>query len=269
MLNTNDNGDYNHYRILLIEKNPKVRQTIKSCMKYIDPNFLIFETDEGIEAINLIPQIIPDLVILDLVLDYMDGYKILETIKKFSIFKKVPIIVLTNLSGADQVRRAISLGASEYILKPLHVNILRKKINRLLPTMKANHKPFHYNISQSEDIILMQLIGSCSVDEIEQVVNETIQLIESNYNRKLSFIIDMQGVPIKHLTDDVLAYLFNFYHYVDGLELKEMLVYFQESSTMENIKKVMIDQNLSFKDYHKSSIVHIKKDCKKAYIAKS
>jgi len=79
-----------------------------------------FETEiavDGKQGINKIKNIKPDLVLLDIVLPKIDGFEILETIKKDSEFKNIPIILLTNLGQKNEIEKGLSLGADEYIIK--------------------------------------------------------------------------------------------------------------------------------------------------------
>ncbi len=79
-----------------------------------------FETEiavDGEQGIDKIKNIKPDLVLLDIVLPKMDGFEILESIKKDPEFKNIPIILLTNLGQKNEIEKGLSLGADEYIIK--------------------------------------------------------------------------------------------------------------------------------------------------------
>ena len=79
-----------------------------------------FETEtafDGKQGMNKIKSIKPDLVLLDIVLPKMDGFEILENIKKDPEFKSIPIIFLTNLGQKNEIEKGLSLGADEYIIK--------------------------------------------------------------------------------------------------------------------------------------------------------
>jgi len=79
-----------------------------------------FETEiavDGKQGIDKIKNIKPDLVLLDIVLPKMDGFEILESVKKDPEFKNIPIILLTNLGQKNEIEKGLSLGADEYIIK--------------------------------------------------------------------------------------------------------------------------------------------------------
>ncbi|KKU40126.1 MAG: Response regulator receiver protein [Candidatus Azambacteria bacterium GW2011_GWD2_46_48] len=59
----------------------------------------------------------PDLILLDLILPKIDGFEVLENIRKNEATKNIPVIVLTNLENAAAVERALALGALSYLVK--------------------------------------------------------------------------------------------------------------------------------------------------------
>lgn len=62
----------------------------------------------------------PDLIILDLILPKKDGFEVLETIKADSKLKAIPVIVLSNLGQDEEIKKALALGAVDYMVKAQH-----------------------------------------------------------------------------------------------------------------------------------------------------
>jgi len=77
---------------------------------------LVFITT-GEEAVKIASQEKPDLIILDILLPGMNGFKVLEKIKADENLKNIPIIVLSNLGGQENKDRAFDLGVEKYFLK--------------------------------------------------------------------------------------------------------------------------------------------------------
>jgi len=99
-----------------------------------------FETKiayDGNEALKNIDSFSPDLIILDLIMPHKDGFAVLGEIKTNNAWKNIPIIVTSNLSQKEDIERALTLGASDYIIKSnVDLNILLTKINALLSKTK-------------------------------------------------------------------------------------------------------------------------------------
>lgn len=114
-------------RILVVEDDKEIARLIELRLK--SEGFDVIWINRGREALDKFSSSEPDLVILDLVLDDIDGYEICRRIRKES---NVPIIMLTAKSTElDQVL-GISTGADHYITKPFSLNVLVAKIRGLL-----------------------------------------------------------------------------------------------------------------------------------------
>lgn len=79
--------------------------------------FTVVTADDGEAGYNAIKEHKPDLVLLDLMLPKMDGFDVLQMIKADSALQPIPVIVLTNLEGMGEIEKAMSLGATTYLVK--------------------------------------------------------------------------------------------------------------------------------------------------------
>ena len=102
-------------KILIIEDDSFLSEMYST--KLIEEGFEIEVASDGKQGFEKIKTINPDLFLLDIVLPKMDGFEILEKIKKDNEFKNVPVVLLTNLGQKNEVDRGMSLGADEYIIK--------------------------------------------------------------------------------------------------------------------------------------------------------
>lgn len=72
---------------------------------------------DGHEALKLVKQNKPDIILLDLVLPKLSGFDVLAAIRKDPATKSIPIILLTNLGDRQDVHRGLKLGATDYLIK--------------------------------------------------------------------------------------------------------------------------------------------------------
>jgi DNA-binding response OmpR family regulator len=84
----------------------------------------------GWEALELVPQIGPDLILLDIKMPNIDGYEVIRRLKRNKATRHIPIIVIT-ASPVDKERdkvRVLGMGAAQYITKPLSIDSLIREI---------------------------------------------------------------------------------------------------------------------------------------------
>jgi len=90
---------------------------------------------DGEEAVKLAAETKPDLILLDLILPKLNGFEALEQIRKNPSIKKTPVIVLSNLGQEEDIKRAESLGATDYLIKAnFSIQDVVQKIKTVLGT---------------------------------------------------------------------------------------------------------------------------------------
>jgi CheY-like chemotaxis protein len=102
-------------KILLIEDDDKTRMMNKS--RLLSEGFAVIEARDGMEAMALLEGMTPDLIILDLYMEKMDGFKVLSILKIHPKWKDVPVIVFSARGTRDVIEKVISAGADEFLSK--------------------------------------------------------------------------------------------------------------------------------------------------------
>ncbi len=103
------------HKILLIEDDKFICDVYKDGLKM--GGFKVIIAYDGKEGIKKIKSEKPDLILLDLVVPLINGFEILEKIKIDKKFKKIPVIILSNLGEEKDIRKGMSLGAVDYLVK--------------------------------------------------------------------------------------------------------------------------------------------------------
>lgn len=101
-------------KILIIDDDPFISDMY--VLKFKDEHFDVIVARSAKEGLKRIPEFNPDIILLDIVMPDMDGFNVLEEIKKQGGPPR-KIIMLTNLGQKEDVERAMGLGASDYIIK--------------------------------------------------------------------------------------------------------------------------------------------------------
>ena len=103
-------------KILLIEDNDDIRNNTAEILELAD--YTVFTAANGMEGIGIALKEIPDLVVSDIMMPGLDGYGVLHLLRKNPQVKHVPFIFLTAKAERHNFRKAMELGADDYISKP-------------------------------------------------------------------------------------------------------------------------------------------------------
>ncbi|OGL75690.1 hypothetical protein A3F52_03555 [Candidatus Uhrbacteria bacterium RIFCSPHIGHO2_12_FULL_47_11] len=88
---------------------------------------------DGAEGLEMIKKVKPDLVLLDIILPQLDGFEVLERVKKEESVKDIPVILLTNLGQKQNVKKGLRLGAVDYVIKAHYTpSEVVEKVNKVL-----------------------------------------------------------------------------------------------------------------------------------------
>jgi len=126
-------------RLLIVEDDPHMAYLLGYLAE--KERFVVETIADGRQAIARIDQGPPaDLVLLDVMLPYTDGFELLEKLRANAKWKQVPVIILTSRTREHDAVRAMSLGADDYLTKPFSPAELVARIRRRLQPAKAEAK---------------------------------------------------------------------------------------------------------------------------------
>lgn len=102
-------------KILLVEDDLTLMEMYK--MKFTEEGYEVLVSTNGADAIDQGKKELPDIVLLDIILPGMDGFAILEALKKDQKTKAIPVILLSNLGQDSDMEKGKKLGAVDYLVK--------------------------------------------------------------------------------------------------------------------------------------------------------
>jgi len=117
-------------RILVAEDDLGVRELILARLAVA--GYDTHSARNGRDAMDRAHTLKPDGIVLDINLPVMDGFEALEALRSTWVLRKVPVLVLTARHAEEDVRRAISLGAKDFLTKPFSDGQLIARVVRLL-----------------------------------------------------------------------------------------------------------------------------------------
>jgi len=105
-------------KILLVEDDSMIVEMYK--LRFEEEGYEVLVTEKGSEALALVEQQKPDIILLDIILPEIDGFAVLQTLKADSANKDIPVLLLTNLGQESDKEKGINLGATDYFIKSKH-----------------------------------------------------------------------------------------------------------------------------------------------------
>lgn len=114
-------------KILIANENADETQRIYEKLTSEENLYEIYKANNGVDAVNLLKTNDMDLLIIDLVLPGIDGFEVIEQAKEIN--NDVKIVVISALASEVFIKKATSLGASYFMLKPVSIEVLNKRIN--------------------------------------------------------------------------------------------------------------------------------------------
>jgi DNA-binding response OmpR family regulator len=117
-------------RVLIVDDEPDIVETVQYCLEYEKIDCLVARN--GQEALKLARRENPDVMILDVMLPGLNGYKVARLLKFDKSYRDIPIIMLTARAQANDIRTGEETGADEYLTKPFDLEQLTARVKKHL-----------------------------------------------------------------------------------------------------------------------------------------
>lgn len=117
-------------KILIVDDEPNIVMSLEYTFK--KNNFEVFIARDGQEALDILQNALPDIIILDIMMPNVDGYNTLEQIKNNERLQETKVIFLSAKNKEKDIEKGLSLGADLYMTKPFSVKKLLEQVNFLL-----------------------------------------------------------------------------------------------------------------------------------------
>ena len=119
------------HRILIVEDSPTMRQLLVFALKRMK-GVDIVEAQDGMDGLRKVTSDHFDLAFVDINMPVMDGLKLISLIRGDESLGDIPIVVITTEGATEDRERALSLGANEYLTKPIQANRVLTVVKGLL-----------------------------------------------------------------------------------------------------------------------------------------
>lgn len=124
--------------VLIVDDVPKNLQVLGNILRKQEYN--IAAATSGKQALDLVKNIQPDLILLDIMMPDIDGFEVCKKLKESTESKDIPVIFLTAKTGTDDIVKGFEVGAVDYLTKPFNSAELLARANTHIELKKARDK---------------------------------------------------------------------------------------------------------------------------------
>ena len=186
------------YSIVLIEDDSAYISIMKAILR--PEGFDVRSASNGQSGLDLVRERRPDLILCDVMMPDMDGYSVLDSLKKEASFTDIPFIFVTGLEGRAELRRGMLAGADDYLSKPFTADELLAAVTVRIRRhemilagqgrshFQEEHTLLRQRITRRErEVLLMVGKGATSKKIAERlgVALKTVEVHRANLMRKL------------------------------------------------------------------------------------
>jgi len=216
--------------LLIVEDNTDVRRLIRS---YLDEQYRCYEAMDGEDGLAQALDLIPDIIISDVMMPEMDGVEFCRQIKTDERTSHIPVILLTAKADLESKLEGLETGAADYLTKPFEAEELMVRIKNLIQQRDLLRKRFHQDLN-----LIPEDLNLSSMDQ--------------QFLKKATEIID------KHIQDfDFNVDLFSAKMFMSRQHLNRKLKAFTGRPTVDFIRSVRLKRAAILLQHHESTITQI------------
>ena len=191
-------GKMKPLKLMIVEDNPDIRFYLKDNFK---ADYEVIEVNSGDQAWEIIPEVMPDLIVSDIMMPGMDGLELCRTIKTDKRTSHIPVILLTARTADQHKFEGLENGADDYITKPFNFEMLALRIRKMIELRQTMRNQFQKNFEIQPSEISITSLDDKFLTKVKKYTEENMQ--EPDFSvEKLSSDV---GISRAHLYNKLLA----------------------------------------------------------------
>ncbi|GAC1464200.1 MAG: PleD family two-component system response regulator [Chamaesiphon sp.] len=160
--------------VLVVDDEQTIRLLLRHAME--KEGYQVIEAHDGEQCLAVCKQQLPDIILLDALMPVIDGFTSCAELKATFGDRCPPILIITTLNDRESVDRAFNAGAADYVTKPIHWAVLRRRVSRSISSSWAMTE-LQQKIER-EELLMAQLQAAnlelqriASIDSLTQIAN--------------------------------------------------------------------------------------------------
>lgn len=178
--------------ILIVDDKLSARETLKGLL--MGQNYKLVLMGSGIEALDKVAEVKPDLILLDVMMPEMDGFEVCHRLKTNEQWQHIPVILVTALDSKEDLVRGLEAGADDFLAKPVNSLELRARVRSML-RIKKQFDQLQANVQLREDMAAMIVHDMrsplMSIWWINEIVRDKLSRLEAISHNSVTELVDL------------------------------------------------------------------------------
>ena len=188
-------------KILIIDDTPANLQTLA---RMLVDEYDLYVATSGRDGLKLAEEIRPELILLDVMMPEMDGYKVCRRLKADARLRNIPVVFVTALADLDAEAHGLKVGAVDYLTKPVNVPIARQRIHNLV-VMESLRREVEAQRDHLDDLVRARTADLVIAKEAAEAASRAKSTFLANMSHELrtpmNGVLGMIGLAKKRMSD--------------------------------------------------------------------
>jgi signal transduction histidine kinase/ligand-binding sensor domain-containing protein/AraC-like DNA-binding protein len=201
--------------VLVVEDNADMRSYIRETLY---PAYKVVEAFDGVEGVECAMEIIPDLIISDLMMPKKDGYQLCNEIKQDEATSHIPVILLTAKAERKDKLAGLELGADDYLIKPFDSQELQIRVKNLIEIRRKLQAAFKDSKVSFREEKLLSPVDQRFLERVMAIISD--KLADEHFDvKQFSYKIGMSGTQLRRKMNALTGQSPN--QFIRSMRLKE------------------------------------------------
>jgi len=166
--------------ILVVEDSADVQEYIRGAL---EPLYTVVEARDGEKGLQKAREMVPDLIICDIMMPGVDGYEVCRILKNDIATSHIPIILLTAKASEEDILQGLETGADDYITKPFSTKILCARIQNLIDLRRHLQQTWNREMTLQPTRMAVSKVDKEFIKELNQVMEKNIPDTDFNVDQ--------------------------------------------------------------------------------------
>ncbi len=167
-----DRSASNQRIILIVEDNPDMRQYIN---ENLQETYTIVEAIDGAQGFEMAKDLVPDLIISDVMMPNIDGYELARRIRSHELTSHIPIVMLTAKAAEEERLEGLETGVDAYLIKPFSIRELQVRVRKLIEMRQKLLEPRKQPLKITASEVAVTPVDEQFLERLQQVVEENME----------------------------------------------------------------------------------------------